>query len=95
MVDVALDGDGGADSLAEEADDFEVAMALVDWIQNRLPEIGRSYGDNLSRIESSVFLTLRYLRGVVVSAWLAVLGAGTVAPRLKEKPRRIRSVTPG
>jgi ubiquinone biosynthesis protein len=60
----------------------DVAMALVDWIQNRLPEIGRSYGDNLSRIESSLYLTLRFVRGVVVSAWLLVLGGGTVAPRL-------------
>jgi ubiquinone biosynthesis protein len=60
----------------------DVAMSLIDWVQNRLPEIGRSYGDNLSRIESSLYLTLRFVRGVVVSAWLLVLGGGTVAPRL-------------
>ncbi len=60
----------------------EVAMTLVDWVNDRLPEIGRSYGDNLSRIEASVLLTMRYARAVVVTAWLAVVGAVTVAPRL-------------
>lgn len=30
MVDVALDGGRGADTLAEEADDLEVAVTLVD-----------------------------------------------------------------
>jgi ubiquinone biosynthesis protein len=58
------------------------AMELVDWIENRLPELGRAYGDHLSRFESSLFLTLRYVQFVLVVAWLLLLGAGTIAPRL-------------
>jgi ubiquinone biosynthesis protein len=58
------------------------AMDLVDWIENRLPEFGRAYGDHLSRLESSLFLTLRYAQILVVVAWLLLLGAGTIAPRL-------------
>jgi len=57
------------------------AMQLIDWVENRLPEFGRSYGDQLSRIEASLLLTLRFARAVVASAWLALLGAGTLAPR--------------
>ena len=58
------------------------AMELVDWIENRLPEFGRAYGDHLSRLESSLFLTLRYVQVVIVVAWLLLVGAGTIAPRL-------------
>jgi len=41
VVDVALDGDWGADSLAEEADDLEVALALVHVTRNPIADLQR------------------------------------------------------
>jgi ubiquinone biosynthesis protein len=56
-------------------------MNLVNWTQDKLPEFGRIYKSQLTKLEQAFVMFLRYLKTAFLVLTIAALGGRFVAPR--------------
>ena len=59
----------------------DTTLAITDWVQNQLPEVGRAYRQQMTRFERMVALTLRYSQLAVGLIMLVLVGGKFIAPR--------------
>jgi hypothetical protein len=76
----ALSADRLAALIETVVDAPQLAAGLSEWLGTRLPELGRAYGQQSSRMDRVLALSLRYIRLLVVAVTAAVLASHFVAP---------------
>jgi ubiquinone biosynthesis protein len=60
----------------------DAARELVYWVQERLPHLGRTYREGITRLERAALATLRYVRVAVVLAVAALIAHRALGGRL-------------